>query len=106
MTSYNYHSQGAQETFDFAHAMEIGVVALQPFRRGRFLSAAAPREVNLPHAYLKFVLSNPSVDVVMNAMRAVEHVHENLPAADNVRLSQIERDTLAHIEQIRQQESE
>ncbi len=91
---YNLLDRRLEDGIAYAHERGIGVVVMGPVGGGRLgvadsaalLSAAPSAARRVPELALRFVLSNPAVDVALSGMSAMAHVEENVCVASDARL--------------------
>jgi uncharacterized protein len=103
---YNLLDRQLAEGIELAHRAGIGVIVMGPVGGGRLgagdaaaIGAAVPDVRRVPELALRFVLSNPAVDVALSGMSAMEQVVENLAvASDPTPLSDADRAAIdAHL---------
>ncbi len=81
-----------------AHERGIAVLVNQPFAEGSLLRELSARRLpppfadsNWPQLLLRFVLSHPAVTCVLQATSNLEHLKQNLAAAERLPLTAAER---------------
>lgn len=88
---YNLLDRDLEEGMAHAKAKGLGVIVMGPVGGGRL---GAPNEVlggllpdvrRMPELALRFVLSNPSVDVALSGMETMEQVEENVALVSGLR---------------------
>jgi predicted aldo/keto reductase-like oxidoreductase len=99
---YNMLDRQLEEGIAAAHAAGIGVVAMGPVGGGRLgdfssvLAGLVPGIARVPELALRFVLSNPDVDVALSGMSTMAMVEENVRAcAEKVFLADGDRKAIA-----------
>lgn len=106
---YNLLDQSLAEGIAHAHARGIGIVVMGPVGGGRLgvdsevLARLLPEVGTVPELALRFVLSNPAVDLALSGMNAPDQVDGNVRVASDARsLDAGERRALeAHLERLR-----
>ncbi|MFZ4395227.1 MAG: aldo/keto reductase [Kiritimatiellia bacterium] len=95
---YNMLDRQLEEGIAAAHAAGMGVIAMGPVAGGRLgdsssvLEGLVPGIARVPELALRFVLSNPCVDVALSGMGTLAMVEENIRVcADPVSLTQADR---------------
>jgi len=98
---YNYFDKKNAEGMAYAKEKGLGVVVMGPVGGGRlaglpgFLSDAEGLDTSSAAGLaLRFVLSNPNVDVALSGMGSIQMVDENVAAVELGRLSEAELSTL------------
>jgi len=101
LLQYNLLNRINATAIERAQEMGMGVVVMGPVGGGRlsFFSSLKPRENRtVPELALRFVLSNPAVNVVLSGMNALEMISENVQTAQNVGpLSTNEQEDIQHM---------
>ncbi len=90
LCQYNLLDRANEEAIAFAHEQDMGVVIMGPVGGGRLgapspaISSLLPGKVNSsPEIALRFVLSNPNVNIALSGMGSVQMVEENCSTASN-----------------------
>jgi predicted aldo/keto reductase-like oxidoreductase len=98
---YNYFDQKNAESMSYAQEKGLGVVVMGPVGGGRlavvpgFLSGEASLDTSSAAGLaIRFVMSNPNVDVALSGMNSFQMVDENIRAAEAGPLSEKELDIL------------
>jgi hypothetical protein len=85
---YNILNRELEDAIAHAHDNGIGVVVMGPVGGGRLgvrseeLENMIPGVARVPELALRFVLSNPNVDVALSGMSTMQHVEENVATCD------------------------
>lgn len=86
---YNLLDQANDEAMGVAKQEGLGVVVMGPVGGGRLgapseqLQELIPGAKSVPEVALRFVISNPNVDVALSGMQTKEQVLQNCDVADN-----------------------
>ena len=98
---YNYLDQKNAQSIAYAKENGLGVVVMGPVGGGRlaglpgFLSDTEELDISSAASLaLRFVLSNPSVDVALSGMGSIQMVDENVSAVERGPWSEAEMSTL------------
>jgi len=98
---YNYLDRKNAESIAYAKEKGLGVVVMGPVGGGRlaglpgFLSDAEGLDTSSAAGLaLRFVLSNPNVDIALSGMGSIQMVDENIAAVERGRLSETELSSL------------
>ncbi len=90
LCQYNLLDRANEEAIAFAHEQDMGVVIMGPVGGGRLgapspaISSLLPGKVNSsPEIALRFVMSNPNVNIALSGMGSVRMVEENCATASN-----------------------
>ncbi len=90
LCQYNLLDRANEEAIAFAHEQDMGVVIMGPVGGGRLgapspaISSLLPGKVNSsPEIALRFVMSNPNVNIALSGMGNVQMVEENCATASN-----------------------
>jgi predicted aldo/keto reductase-like oxidoreductase len=81
---YNLLDRQLEDAIAYARAKQIGVVVMGPVGGGRLgapttaLDSLLPEVRRIPELALRFVWSNPGVNVALSGMSTLEQVEENL----------------------------
>ena len=87
LCQYNLLDLSNERAMDYARSKGLGVSVMGPVGGGRLATPSAltavlpPEKFSAPEVALRFVLSNPSVDVAVSGMNAIEQVEENARTA-------------------------
>ena len=82
---YSVVEQQAREIFAKAHEMGIGTIAMKPLAGGSLDDARIA---------IKYILEDYNLDCAIPGMDSIEQVIENVSAADDMKLSKVEKDQL------------
>ena len=98
---YNVINRQLEKGIAYAHEQGIGVVVMGPVGGGRLgepsevLKSVVPGVKRVPELALRFVLSNPHVNIALSGMSTIEQVEENIGiASDPVTLSENDKEVL------------
>lgn len=90
LCQYNLLDRANEEAIAFAHEQDMGVVIMGPVGGGRLgapspaISSLLPGKVkSSPEIALRFVMSNPNVNIALSGMGNIEMVEENCATASN-----------------------
>ena len=105
LCQYNLLDRANEEAMAYAKAKGLGVAVMGPVGGGRLAQSSQeiakliPSGVqSTPEAALRFVLSNPNVDIALSGMSTIEMVEENVKvAAGEVHLTAQEREQIIQI---------
>jgi len=105
LCQYNLLDRANEEAMAYAKAKGLGVAVMGPVGGGRLAQSSQeiakliPSGVqSTPEAALRFVLSNPNVDITLSGMSTIEMVEENVKvAAREVHLTAQEREQIIQI---------
>ncbi|MDR2650352.1 MAG: aldo/keto reductase [Clostridiales bacterium] len=102
LMQYNLLDRSNEKNIDYAHEKGLGVVIMGPVGGGR-LGAPSPvimelmknKSKSTAETALRFVLSNPNVNVALSGMSDIEMVEENAAVASiSGHLTNVERETV------------
>lgn len=86
---YNLLDRSNEQAIAYAHQQGLGVVVMGPVGGGRLAAPSEPIQKLIPggvkstaEAALRFVLSNPNVDVAISGMHSLAMVEENIAVAN------------------------
>ena len=86
---YNLLDRSNEQAIAYAHQQGLGVVVMGPVAGGRLAAPSEPIQKLIPggvkstaEAALRFVLSNPNVDVAISGMHSLAMVEENIVVAN------------------------
>jgi len=88
---YNLLDRQLEDGIAYAHEKDMGVVVMGPVGGGQLgvesevLEKLVPNVKRMPELALKFVLSNPNVNVALSGMSSMQHVEENIAVASDER---------------------
>lgn len=90
LCQYNLLDRANEESIAFAHEQNMGVTIMGPVGGGRLgypspaIAALLPGKVNSsPELALRFVMSNPNVNIALSGMGSMAMVEENCAVASN-----------------------
>ena len=108
LCQYNLLDRGKEPGIALAHRMGLGTVAMGPVGGGRLGAPSEAIQALLPgkvessaEMALRFVLSNPNVNIALSGMSTIEQLEENARVADNT--SPLSSDELKQIEAMMQE---
>ncbi|MFV0401563.1 MAG: aldo/keto reductase [Oscillospiraceae bacterium] len=108
LCQYNLLDQSLEEQIAYAHEQGLGVVIMGPVGGGRLGAPSKVIQDLLPgkvqssaEAALRFVLTNPGVNIALSGMGSMEMVEENAAIADN--MSPLTPDELERIDAMMQE---
>ncbi|MCW8132078.1 MAG: aldo/keto reductase [Planctomycetota bacterium] len=78
---YNFYRQGHAEDFAALKAADIGVLAVEPLGRGRFIRESPQDAPRIVSALLRFALAHRHIDGVIVTMTSLEQIASNVAAA-------------------------
>lgn len=78
---YNFYRQNHAEDFAALQAAGIGVLAVEPLGRGRFIREHPHDAPRIASALMRFALAQPHVDAVIVTMASLEQLQANLTSA-------------------------
>ncbi|MFP4105005.1 MAG: aldo/keto reductase [Phycisphaerae bacterium] len=98
---YNILDRKLEDGIAYAKEKNLGVVVMGPVGGGRLgagsevLEGLLPHIERVPELAMRFVLSNPNVDVALSGMSTMEHVEENIQVcSDKISLKEEEKQAI------------
>lgn len=88
LLQYNYLDEHNTPAIERAHEAGLGVVVMGPIAGGRLVLPAGVKlggddapEVKTPELALRYIWSNPNIDVALSGMNTMEMIEENVASA-------------------------
>jgi predicted aldo/keto reductase-like oxidoreductase len=102
LCQYNFLDQNKGIGLEYAHKQGLGTVVMGPVGGGRLGAPSEAIQKLLPTAArssaeiaLRFVFSNPNINIALSGMSSIEQVEENIAIASNI--SPMNAEELSHL---------